>query len=147
MRLYIDLSCFNRPFDNQSQERIRHETEAVLAILRRISDGNDTLLWSWALTFENSKHPKPDRRDEIALWERRSEKTVNLSSFLEDRIREIAKKGIHPLDAAHLASAVIGGAEVFVTCDDMILRRSSRLAVPLRILDPVAYLSEVTAHG
>ena len=30
MRLYVDLSCFNRPFDDQGQERIRLETEAVL---------------------------------------------------------------------------------------------------------------------
>jgi hypothetical protein len=29
MRLYIDLSCVNRVIDDQSQERIRLETEAV----------------------------------------------------------------------------------------------------------------------
>jgi hypothetical protein len=78
MRLYIDLSCFNRLFDDQGQERIRRETEAVFAVLRRIADGSDILLWSWALTFENDKHPRLDRREEIALWERRSEKTVAL---------------------------------------------------------------------
>lgn len=63
MRLYIDLSCFNRPFDDQRQERVRLETEAVLGILTRIVNGTDTLLWSWALSFENDKHPNPDRRD------------------------------------------------------------------------------------
>ena len=61
MRLYIDLSCFNRPFDDQGQERIRRETQAVLDVLRRIIEGSDTLVWSWVLSFENDKHPKPDR--------------------------------------------------------------------------------------
>jgi hypothetical protein len=63
MRLYIDLSCFNRPFDNQSQERIRLETEAILTVLTRVVEGKETLLWSSVMSFENSKHPRPDRRD------------------------------------------------------------------------------------
>lgn len=46
MRLYIDVSCFNRPFDDQGQERIRRETEAVFAVLRRIVEGTDKLVWS-----------------------------------------------------------------------------------------------------
>jgi hypothetical protein len=41
MRLYIDLSCFNRPFDNQSQERIRRETQAVNADLEEKLDKSD----------------------------------------------------------------------------------------------------------
>ncbi len=67
MRLYIDLSCFNRPFDNQQQSRVFEETEAVFGILNRVAEGEDSLIWSWVLTFENSRHPKPDRRDEISL--------------------------------------------------------------------------------
>jgi hypothetical protein len=53
MRLYIDLSCFNRPFDDQGQERVRLETEAVLLVLTRIMEGKDSFLWSWAMSFEN----------------------------------------------------------------------------------------------
>lgn len=69
MQLYIDLNCFNRPFDDQTQKRVQSETDAVFAILRRVSDGTDKLIWSWALWYENSKHPIPDRRDEIAQWQ------------------------------------------------------------------------------
>jgi hypothetical protein len=59
MRLYIDLSCFNRPFDDQGQERIRRETQAVFDVLRRIIEGSDTLVWSWVLSFENDNTPNP----------------------------------------------------------------------------------------
>jgi hypothetical protein len=147
MRLYIDLSCFNRPFDDQGQERVRRETEAVFTVLRRIVDGSDTLLWSWALSFENEKHPKLDRRDEIALWQGRSERTIVLSAALDKRTREIAQQGIHALDAAHLASAEVGRAEVFLTCDDLVLRRAPRLGLALRVLSPVAYLKEIKGDG
>lgn len=122
MRLYIDLNCFNRPFDDQGQERIRRETESIYGILRRIVEGDDTLLWSWVLTYENFRHPKPDRRDEIALWEGRAEKSVALSTNLQGRARQIAQQGIPALDAAHLASAEAGGANVLLTCDDVVLR-------------------------
>lgn len=147
MRLYIDLSCFNRPFDDQGQERIRRETEAIFNVLTRIIEGNDALVWSWILTFENARHPKVDRRDEIALWEGRAEKSVPLSPNLQKRARQIAQQGIAALDAAHLASAEAGGADVFLTCDDAVLRRSRRLGLALRVLSPVAYLDEVSAHG
>lgn len=30
LRLYLDLCCFNRPYDDQSQTRIRLETEVNL---------------------------------------------------------------------------------------------------------------------
>jgi hypothetical protein len=147
MRLYMDLNCFNRPFDDQGQERIRHETEAVLAILKRIVEGHDTLVWSWVLSYENARHPKPDRRDEIALWEDRAEIVAPLSDDLQDRARQIVEQGISALDAAHLASAEAGAADVFLTCDDVVVRRSRRLTLALRVINPVAYLDEVSDDG
>ena len=117
---------------------IRRETEAILTILRRVVEGNDTLIWSWVLGFENDKHPKPDRRDEIAVWERRSEESIAITEDLEKRARQIAEQGIPALDAAHLASAEAGGAEIMLTCDDVVLRRAPRLGLALRVLNPVA---------
>jgi hypothetical protein len=147
MRLYIDLNCFNRPFDDQGQERVRHETDAVLAVLTRIVEGKDTLLWSSVMSFENDKHPRADRRDEIALWEGRSERSVSLSDDLEKRARQIVQQGIAVLDAAHLAAAEIGGAEIVLTCDDVLIRRAARLGLALRVLNPVAYFNEVKDNG
>jgi PIN domain len=133
--------------DDQGQERIRLETEAVLGVLTRIVEGKDTLLWSWVMSFENDKHPKPDRRDEIAVWEAISEQSIGLSDRLEERARQIAKSGVSSLDALHLASAEEGQADVVLTCDDVLVRRSRRLALTLRVLNPVAYFEEVKANG
>jgi hypothetical protein len=68
-----------------------------------VVEGKDILLWSWVLSFENDKHPKPDRRDEIAVREARSEQSIGLSSEVEELSRHIAQAGIDALDAAHLA--------------------------------------------
>ena len=39
MKIYLDVSCLNRPFDDQTQARIRLEAEAVLLILEQFDDG------------------------------------------------------------------------------------------------------------
>jgi hypothetical protein len=36
MRLYLDNCCFNRPFDDQSQARVRLGSETKLEIRQRI---------------------------------------------------------------------------------------------------------------
>jgi predicted nucleic acid-binding protein len=99
------------------------------------------------MSFENDKHPSPDRRDEIAVWETRSERSVGLSNKVEERARQIAKSGISSLDALHLASAEEGQADVVLTCDGVLVRRSRRLALTLRVLNSVAYFEEVKANG
>ena len=147
MRLYIDLGCYNRPFDDQTQERIRLETEAVLSVLTRVVEGKETLLWSWVMSFENDKHPRPDRRDEIAVWQAQAERTVELSGGLQERAREFEQQGIPALDAVHLAAAEIGGADVVLICDDVMVRRAARLGLSLRVLNPMAYSKEVTGNG
>jgi hypothetical protein len=51
------------------------------------------------------------------------------------------------LDAAHLAAAEIGGAEIVLTCDDVLIRRAVRLGLALRVLNPVAYFTEIKDNG
>lgn len=33
MKVYLDVCCLNRPFDDQTQDRIRIESESILTIL------------------------------------------------------------------------------------------------------------------
>jgi len=39
MKVYLDVSCLNRPFDDQTQARIRLESEAVTIILDECEHG------------------------------------------------------------------------------------------------------------
>ena len=93
MRLYIDLSCFNRPFDDQSQERIRRETQAVLDVLRRVIEGSDTLVWSWGAFFSNSSTPNLTVGNDIAIWEARSERSIAVEPILRNELDRSQIKG------------------------------------------------------
>ena len=56
MRIYLDMCCLKRPFDDQSQPRIRLETEAVLSLLAAESATVD-FIRSAALRLENRQNP------------------------------------------------------------------------------------------
>jgi hypothetical protein len=68
MKIYLDNCCFNRPFDSQSQARIRLETEAKLRIQERVVRGELELVWSYMLDYESSVNPFEERRTAIELW-------------------------------------------------------------------------------
>jgi hypothetical protein len=58
----IVANCsFNRPFDDQTQMKIRLETEAKLFIQNVILNGEVELVWSYILDFENSANPYEQR--------------------------------------------------------------------------------------
>jgi hypothetical protein len=142
--LYLDLNCFNRPFDDQSQDRIGRETTAVFSVLQRIVDGIDHLVWSAILDFENAQHPLVDRRTEIARWAQRAVTNVGISEQVSSRAQALAEAGFGALDAAHVACAEAAGCDCLLTCDDRLMRTARRVHLTVRVQNPVEYLEEYT---
>ena len=73
MKIYLDNCCFNRPFDDQNQIKIKIETEAILYIQEKIIDKKHELVWSYMLDYENSFNPFPERRTSIENWKEYSQ--------------------------------------------------------------------------
>jgi hypothetical protein len=44
MKIYLDVCCLNRPFDDQAKDRIRLESEAILTIFNRSQTENWILI-------------------------------------------------------------------------------------------------------
>jgi predicted nucleic acid-binding protein len=124
MRIYLDCCCLQRPYDDQTQPRIRVETEAVFAILTGVQSGDVTLLGSEALEYELSRIPDAARRHEaMALLSLAAERLV-ITEDIELLSDLLEQDGIAAMDAVHLAVASCSGADFFVTCDDKLLRKS-----------------------
>ena len=68
MRVYLDNCVFNRPFDDQSQLRIKSETEAIVKILDHIKEASLELIWSSTIDHENDNNPIIERRELVAQW-------------------------------------------------------------------------------
>ena len=65
--VYLDACCLNRPFDDQTQTRIRLESEAILLILSSVEAGRLRLIASEALHFEIAQTPDPERGKRVTL--------------------------------------------------------------------------------
>jgi predicted nucleic acid-binding protein len=125
-RIYLDVCCFNRPFDDQTQSRIRVEAEAVLAILERCEIGIWELIISEMVETEVAQITDPERRQRIegALLMARSNIVIN--DTVASRGRDLQSLGFQGFDAIHVACAEMAQADVFLSTDDRLLRRAVR---------------------
>lgn len=141
MRVYLDVCSFNRPFDDQSQLRIRLETEAKLKIQEEIRARRIELVWSYILDYENAKNPYAERKVPISGWRNYAEMEVQESTELLATANALNKEGVPKIDSLHLACAIAAGCEYFITTDDRILKCKPRVTA-INIADPILFIKE-----
>lgn len=67
MKIYLNVSCLNRPFDDQEQARIRLEAAAVGMILERVDEGRWIHVSSEIAQLEIAANPDPKRLARVQL--------------------------------------------------------------------------------
>lgn len=142
MKIYLDVCCLNRPFDDQSQDRIRLEAEAVLLILTRIQTED----WEWhsseVVVDEIGQTPDMNRRERVRQLNSHAHQVYQLTEADVDRARVLNNLGFSSMDALHLACAESCGADYFLTTDDELLSRAVRLVEQLQVVveNPLPWL-------
>lgn len=141
MKIYLDNCCFNRPFDDQSQIRIRIETEAKLNIQENIRFGNLKLVWSYLLDYENNKNPYPERKAHIVRWKKYAIADIEENNQLLERANFHNQFGFQKIDSLHIACAVVAACDYYLTTDDKILNKSYKIT-DIKITDPIGFIKE-----
>lgn len=144
-RVYLDVCCLNRPLDDQTQARIRLETEAVEHLLRAVE--LEELIWvsSEIVLYEVGQCPNEERRNRVLALCGSASETLRVDRATVNRARALLSEGLRPLDALHLACAEHGTAQVLLTTDDRFVSAVERLkpASPVRVLNPVDFEEEL----
>lgn len=145
MRIYLDVCCLCRLFDDHSQDKIRLESEAVLTIIDHGQAKDWVLLTSEVAELEISKIPATDKRQKVQLLFALLHPSVAIDENIEKRGIELEKMGFKPFDSLHIACAEKGKANVFLTTDDILLKEASQNKGKLKIQakNPVIWLMEV----
>jgi hypothetical protein len=143
MLLYLDSCCFNRPFDDLSQIRVRLEAEAVEWILEESRAGRFTLVTSDYLSLELLRNPDPAKRASTLAMTGYSGLHVTVSDSIARRARQLAGFSITGFDALHLAAAEAAKCDWLVTTDDGLLKKSQRHQSQLMVsvLNPIDIVS------
>jgi predicted nucleic acid-binding protein len=144
-RIYLDTCCLNRPFDDQTQDRIRLETEALLTIVERLERGEWTWVSSDLVDIEIGRIADHELRERVQLFAPSVAYAVLIEEPIRERGRELEGLGFRAADALHLACAEAGEADVFLTTDDQVLRRATRMSSHLHVLveNPLRWIAEV----
>ena len=127
MKIYLDVCCLNRPFDDQSYDRIRLESRAVSLILEGV-EAKRFLWYGSEIVFDEIENT-PDhikKNDMLSLCKDISE-VILLTEGIEVRGRQLCEKGFSAYDALHLASCEAAGVDIFLTVDDKLIKRTVRL--------------------
>ena len=144
-KIYLDTCCLNRLFNDQTQARIRRETEAVQTILARFFTSDWQWVTSTVLVNEISKTPDATLRDDMEALLSLAHQNVSVGASKQTRCTQLKSLGFKWLDALHIACAESSGTDILLTTDDRMLRRAKRFHSQLRVRveNPYAWLEEI----
>lgn len=141
IRVYLDTSVYNRPYDDQTQAKIYLETQAVLIILNLIETQQIESVHSSILDYENRQNPFPIIQQSIQKYLTIASYFQPLNETIRQRAKQLEADGIKPIDALHVASFKASQSNFFLTCDKRLLNRCQALAIPA--LNPINLIEEL----
>lgn len=142
MRVYLDMCCYNRPYDDQSQIKVSLEAQAKLHIQDLIQKKRLELVTSYMLRYECGQNPYEMRRRAIMQFVdtytaayiglERKDEIVSMAA-------DIMKTGIKFKDACHVASAVYANCEYFISTDKRLLKYKTD---QIKLVSPIDFVTE-----
>ena len=144
MRIYLDTCCLNRPYDDQSRNRIHLESEAIMIIMNKLYKGKWEWIGSEVLEIEIENIPNIEKKHYLT-------KILNFfheSLIIEDddleRGKQLEEVGFKPFDAMHIACAERGNVDIFLTTDEKLLKLADRSKgiLNVKVSNPLTWLTE-----
>jgi predicted nucleic acid-binding protein len=144
VKIYLDTSVYNRPFDDQTQPRIWLETLALALILQLVEEAEAVVVNSAVLEFENSENPFSLRRDWMARCLEHAAVYQRVNQSIRERAEALEKHGLGAIDSLHVACAESAHADYFLTCDDRLLRKQNHFNVVA--MNPLDFVQKVVGE-
>jgi len=146
--VYLDYNCFQRGFDDPRQIRIQLEALACQEVFIRAEEGTVLLVWSFMHADETMLCPFPERKQAAFRLATLCRVRVGPEEEIHKLAKSLQQKGeLSAKDAIHLACASYVGADVFLTCDDTLIRRARRLESEMVVMNPVDYIRQEVIDG
>jgi predicted nucleic acid-binding protein len=145
MKIYLDVCCLNRPFDDQTQDRIHLESEAIITILKNIQENNWIWFGSGVVLFEINQTPNLDRKNRLLNLCGQFSDFINLDEEIYKISENLKKIGFKSYDSLHLACAKKSNIDVFLSTDNKLVKKAIQETsiITFRVSNPLIWLQEI----
>ena len=148
LKIYMDVCCYNRPMDDQSQLRVYIESETIQGILLKCDAGLWTLVGSEVLAFEiNNNTQDENRQKALSMMKGHSKEIVLITDEIQVRAESFQKHNIKAFDSLHLACAESANVDVLLSVDDKFIKAAKRTDSKVRVINPTDWIKEVFSNG
>lgn len=144
IKVYLDTSTYNRPFDDQTQPKIFLESQAVTLILQMVETKIVELVSSSVLEYENSQNPYPLKQEAMNRYLQMADARQMVDEAILQRSKELGHNGVKAIDALHVACAETLRCDYLITCDKRLINRCAELW--LKVVNPVDFVLEVSEN-
>jgi len=138
--VYLDVCCYNRPFDDQTDSKIRLESDAVLSIISLCENNMITIYGSDVIDYEICNCANMEKRNKVLILSSICLYKIKLNISIINRAAFLEKNGIDSIDALHLAAAESKCGILFTTDFNFIKKANTIENLNIRVLNPAYWV-------
>ena len=145
LKIYLDNCCYNRPFDDLSNQKNYLESQAIIVILDKYNNHKIDIYKSKVLDYEISKISNIVKKTKIIdVYNSIEAKYIKTDEKIFKRAEELKKYNIKDKDALHIAYAELGNLDYFITVDKLLINALKRVSdLKIKIINPIDFIMEV----
>ena len=147
MLIYMDCCCLNRPTDDQTQDKIRIESDAIISILFKCFYGSWKLIGSDIIEYEIMNNPDLYKRYRALDLYKIKNGIIVMNENIVERAKQIQKYGMKIMDCLHFASAEYRNVNILLTVDRDFINNSKRIDSSLKVANPINWFMEEVENG
>lgn len=143
-KIYLDVCCLNRPFDDHLHDRIKMEARAIEVILKGVEDGLFTWYGSEAVIDEIENTSDIIKRNGMIILCQDMSELIPITDSVEARAFDLMEMGFTLMDALHIAVSESARVDVLLTTDDKMMKRAKALGdgIKVSVENPLAWIEE-----
>jgi len=143
MKIYLDVCCFCRPFDERNNIRVQLESDAMIEIFARCERGEWSLLNSPIVQYEIDRIQDFVKRGNVIVTLSLARTMIQVTAEIVVRAKTFERVGVKAFDALHLALAE-QSTDIFLTVDDKLLRRAKLISdLKITIDNPLHWMEKI----
>ena len=146
MKIYIDVCCYNRPFDNPAhllQASVQAEITAIMSALEVCRVENFSVIGSPAVVLEINKIQNDvKRRQVMGFYLGAKTEEIQSTDDIEARTQQLIGLGLRMLDSYHVAFSEAANVDYLLTTDTRLVNAAPRMGLKIKVINPIKFLQE-----